>query len=170
MGALFDEVRQRITAEDAAREYGLLSGSRRFALCPWHEEKTPSLHFSAKTGRCFCYGCHAGGSAVDLTAKLFGLSPLDAARKLNNDFHLGIDAKGHAPPAGESRLEKRKRFEEFLRTENAKACDVLREVSAKIETVSPLGDEVWTLLKKKEDTLGTLEWLDHLTFDEWEAG
>ena len=38
--------------------------------------------------RYYCFGCGATGDAVDLTAKLFGLSPHEAARKLAYDFGL----------------------------------------------------------------------------------
>lgn len=37
----------------------------------------------------YCFGCHTTGDVIDFTARLFNLSPLDAARKLAAD--LGID-------------------------------------------------------------------------------
>ena len=37
----------------------------------------------------YCFGCHSTGDVIDFTARLFDLSPLDAARKLASDF--GID-------------------------------------------------------------------------------
>ena len=37
----------------------------------------------------YCFGCHSTGDVIDFTARLFNLSPLDAARKLALDF--GID-------------------------------------------------------------------------------
>lgn len=48
----------------------------------------------------YCFGCGAGGSVVDLTARLFDLSPYEAAGKLSVDF--GVDAPVTAP-AGKSR-------------------------------------------------------------------
>lgn len=37
----------------------------------------------------YCFGCHSTGNVIDFTARLFNLSPLEAARKLAADF--GID-------------------------------------------------------------------------------
>ncbi len=116
MGALFDAVRSAVSAEDAARTYGIIpSGWKRKALCPWHDDKNPSLSFNRKNGRCFCFACNHGGSAVDLTAQIFGLSPLDAARKLCADFHLNVDMKPGPIPMGESLAAKRKREKEEQR-------------------------------------------------------
>ena len=86
---LFDSVRTAVTARQAAERYGLqFDRSGRRARCIWHSpDRHPSLSF--KDGYCHCFSCGGGGSSIDLTAKLFGLSALDAARKLNEDFRLG---------------------------------------------------------------------------------
>lgn len=55
--------------------------------CPFHSDKTPSMKIN-KT-YFYCFGCHSTGDVIDFTARLFNLSPLDAARKLALDF--GID-------------------------------------------------------------------------------
>jgi len=43
--------------------------------CPFHRDRTPSLHVyeTAEEGW-FCYGCRRGGSVYDLGAAVFGLS------------------------------------------------------------------------------------------------
>ena len=46
-------------------------GSRAWACCPLHGEKTPSLCFYPD-GRWYCFGCHRGGDAVDFLAALRG--------------------------------------------------------------------------------------------------
>lgn len=108
MGTLFDEVRSRVTALDAARMYGLeFDRAGRRARCIWHSpDRHPSLSF--KDGYCHCFSCGGGGSSIDLTAKLFGLSALDAARKLNEDFRLGIDVDGPKAPCGPSVYDVRR--------------------------------------------------------------
>ena len=45
----------------------------------------------------YCFGCHTTGDVIDFTARLLGLSPLDAARKLAADF--GIDPNTPASAA-----------------------------------------------------------------------
>lgn len=41
-----------------------------WALCPLHEEKTPSFHVDLVSGRWKCYGCGVGGSFEDLITKI----------------------------------------------------------------------------------------------------
>lgn len=62
--------------------------------CPFHSDKTPSMKIN-KT-YFYCFGCHSTGDVIDFTARLFNLSPLDAARKLALDF--GIDPTRRLPP------------------------------------------------------------------------
>lgn len=50
----------------------------------------------------YCFGCGATGDVIDLTARLFDLSSLQAARKLVRDFGLGPDK----PPSGAVALPK----------------------------------------------------------------
>ena len=59
-------------------------------------------------GRYYCFGCHETGSVIDLTAKLFALTPLNAARKLAADFHLDPEAPVPAlPPAVQAQHRQR---------------------------------------------------------------
>ena len=106
MNTLFDAVRNAVTAEETARAYGLAFGRNGRALCPWHADTHPDLAFYDGGARCYCHACHAGGDSIALTAQLFGLSPLEAARKLNADFHLGADEREYAPPSGASNGEE----------------------------------------------------------------
>ena len=84
---VFEETRSRVTAEDAARYFGLTI-NRHKALCPFHREKTPS--FSFKNGRYHCFGCGASGNSIDYTMRLLGVDALGAVRELNRAFALGL--------------------------------------------------------------------------------
>ena len=55
--------------------------------CPFHSDKTPSMKINETYF--YCFGCHSTGDVIDFTARLFDLSPINAARKLAADF--GID-------------------------------------------------------------------------------
>ena len=134
---LFDEVRDRVTALEAARLYGLeFDRSGRRARCIWHSpDRHPSLTF--KGSYCRCFACNNGGSSIDLVAKLFGLSPLEAARKLDADFALGLADRPLARPSGPSRAQMRREAEEWRRTRWAFLCDVEREASAVLERFPP---------------------------------
>lgn len=84
----FRSVRERVPAEDAARFYGLEFNRRGWAVCPFHQDKHPSISF--KGGRFRCWACGANGDSLDFTARLFNLDSVQAAEKLNVDFHLGL--------------------------------------------------------------------------------
>lgn len=89
--------------------YGLEFNGRR-ARCPWNTAETRFNLSFERNGRCHCFACGAGGDAIDLTAQLFGLSPLDAAKKLNADFRLGVDEAGKPSPEMIARQRERERI------------------------------------------------------------
>lgn len=63
------------------------------ACCPFHDDKNPSMKVDQ---RFHCFGCGADGDVIDFIAKLFDLSPKEAAEKLAQDFGLIYDSQ--APP------------------------------------------------------------------------
>ena len=89
MTNIFDEVKRLVSARDAAEHYDFSPNRSGFVCCPFHGEHTPSLKLF-NNGTWHCFGCHSGGSGIDFVAQLFDLSPLDAIRKLNEDFRLGL--------------------------------------------------------------------------------
>jgi DNA primase len=57
-------------------------GNRYLALCPFHQEKTPSFSLNPEKGVWYCFGCSQGGSILDFIRKVESLSFIDAARFL----------------------------------------------------------------------------------------
>ncbi|PHM49631.1 CHC2 zinc finger domain-containing protein [Xenorhabdus miraniensis] len=51
-------------------------------LCPFHEEKTPSMVITPSKNLYHCFGCSAGGSVLDWVMKTEGLSLRHAAERL----------------------------------------------------------------------------------------
>lgn len=44
--------------------------------CPFHEDRTPSLHvYDEAEHGWHCYGCGRGGTIIDFGAALYGLEP-----------------------------------------------------------------------------------------------
>ena len=128
MSLLFNEVRERVPAIEAARFYGLHFDRKGWALCPFHADKHASVSF--RSGRYRCWSCGAHGDAVDLTAHLFGLAPMEAVSRLNTDFGLGLSLGRKATEAEKAEArrqraeaEERKRFKEWKTdTLNRLAC------------------------------------------------
>lgn len=84
---IFREVKERVTARQVAERYGLKMRRNGIACCPFHNDKHPSMKID-RNYYCFAYG--AKGDAVNYVAVLFGLSQFEAAKKINEDFSLGI--------------------------------------------------------------------------------
>ena len=101
-----------------ARGYGLKINRSGMALCPFHAEKTPSAKIYPDGFHCFGCGVHA--DVIGFTQRLFGLPrPIDAAKKLNNDFYLRLDLGGHKSVNEVSEYRKRQHErEEYERWEN----------------------------------------------------
>ena len=104
------EIAKTVSALDACVRYTgevpTRRGRKSWCRCPFHAEKTASCSFDGQLF--YCFGCHEGGSSIDFVAKLFDLSPKDAAEKLRLDF--GLDAptetRPHCLPPNRAAVER----------------------------------------------------------------
>jgi len=82
-----DEVKQRVDIVDVISEHVVLRkrGKDFFGSCPFHEEKSPSFTVSPSKQMYYCFGCAAGGSAINFLMELgkrsFTEVVLDLARR-----------------------------------------------------------------------------------------
>ena len=84
---LFEQVKECVTARQAAEHYGIKVKGNGMACCPFHKDRHPSM----KADKIYhCFACGVGGDAIDFTARLFGISQYEAAKKLIEDFGLDI--------------------------------------------------------------------------------
>ena len=91
---VFETVKQSITIREATERYGIEVGRNSMACCPFHDDKNPSMKLNKDYF--YCFGCGATGDVIGLTARLYNLSPKEAAEKLAQDFGLIYDSQ--APP------------------------------------------------------------------------
>ena len=82
----FALLREKVPPKEAAIMKGLPVKRGDMVCCPFHDEKTPSMKLYADHFHCF--GCGKHGDSVTLTARLLGLSAVDAAKRLGSDFHV----------------------------------------------------------------------------------
>ena len=92
--SVFEAVKQSVTVRDAAQIYGIDVNRSGMACCPFHDDKNPSMKLNEEYF--YCFGCGATGDVIDFTARLYNLSPKEAAEKLAQDFGLAYDSQ--APP------------------------------------------------------------------------
>jgi len=86
---IFEEVKELVDVEAAARHYGVEVHRGNMALCPFHRERHPSCKLY--DDHYYCFGCQAHGDVIKLVQELFGLKPIEAVKQINSDFALGLD-------------------------------------------------------------------------------
>lgn len=105
---VFEQVRNSISARDAAEHYGIKVRRNGMACCPFHPDKHPSMKLDQ---RFHCFGCQADGDAVNFTARMFGLGNYDAAVKLLNDFGISYEDQSGAG----QHTDRKKKQQEAIR-------------------------------------------------------
>ena len=88
--SVFEVVKQSVAVREAAEMYGIAVGRGGMACCPFHDDRHPNMKVDT---RFHCFGCGADGDVIDFTARLYDLSPKEAAEKLAQDFGLSYDSK-----------------------------------------------------------------------------
>ena len=83
---LFDTVKAAVHPRMAAERYGLPIQQSGMICCPFHADCTPSMKLNEDYF--YCFGCGASGDVIALTAQLFNLPPVEAAKKLAADFDI----------------------------------------------------------------------------------
>ena len=113
---IFETVKNNISLREAAQAYGLEVNRHGKSLCPFHNDRHPSLYVA--DDHYYCFACGAHGDVIDFTARLFDLKPYEAAMKLVIDFHLDPDK----PPSAAALTAKRIRTEAQKLKENERLC------------------------------------------------
>ena len=112
----FQNVKYGVSCREAAERYGVEVNHCGMALCPFHNDRHPSLYVADDHYHCFACGEH--GDVIDFAAKLFGLPLYEAAQQLAADFHLTPDK----PPSAAALNAKRIRTEAQQLRENERLC------------------------------------------------
>ena len=113
---IFEIVKENVNLREAAELYGIDVNRYGKTLCPFHNDRHPSLYVADDHYHCFACGEH--GDVIDFVSKLFRLSLYDAAQKLAADFHLTPDK----PPSAAALHAKRIRTEAQQLRENERLC------------------------------------------------
>ena len=133
---IFSEVKVHLTARQVAESYGLHVRRNGTACCPFHDDRQPSMKVDKNY---HCFACGVGGDAIDYTARMYGLSQYDAAKKLIEDFNLPIHTETiskkekerlHREKEERMRIIRiKKRFSRWRR----KTVDLLKEALVQID-------------------------------------
>lgn len=86
---VFETLKASVNTREAAEHYGIEVNRRSMALCPFHDDRNPSMLVADDHYHCFACGEH--GDSIDLVARLYDLPPYEAALKLASDFGIATD-------------------------------------------------------------------------------
>ena len=95
-------IKQSLTTRQAAENFGIPVNSHGMAICPFHDDRRPSMKVDETF---YCFGCGATGDVITFTSRLFGISPASAARKLAMDFGISLDEESEYPVLSKSQAQ-----------------------------------------------------------------
>ena len=81
-----DSIREKLDIVDVVQDYipSLRRTGRSYkAVCPFHNEHTPSFNVSQDKQMFYCFGCNEGGDMFTFIMKIEGLSFVEALKKLS---------------------------------------------------------------------------------------
>jgi DNA primase len=80
-----DAIKRRVRVESLAADWGLeleRRGRHLFALCPFHDERTPSFVITPERGLFHCFGCGAAGDVIGFAVRFQHMTFPEALRML----------------------------------------------------------------------------------------
>lgn len=117
---IFNEIKHVVTMREVAQKYGFEIDRKGWIVCPLHNDHKPSLKLYPNNRGWYCFSCGIGGSAIDFVSHVFGLSAIESAKKLNDDFSLGLynehQTKLQRQRSGHERLMQQRSLEKQEQT------------------------------------------------------
>ncbi len=113
---IIEEVRSRNNIVDVISECGVALrqvGNNHKALCPFHEEKTPSFSVSSDKQIFYCFGCQTGGNVFKFLEKHEGKSFIESVEWLANRAHITLPARDPEYSARQKRINDLSELNKF---------------------------------------------------------
>lgn len=111
---IIDEILSRISLESLIGEFTPVSGSggSAMAVCPFHDDKTPSLSINDEQSPStwYCHTCDVGGTAKEFLAKIRGIELQTHFREIMLELaeRAGVDVSTYfAPPRSSASMPSR---------------------------------------------------------------
>lgn len=118
---VFEAVKQSVSTRRAAERYGIRVNRNGMCVCPFHNDKNPSMKVD---WRFHCFACQADGDTVDFVSRMFGLPAREAAVKIADDFGIGYDRSREPTVRPKARVPTQ---EQLYKVEEARCYRVLTD-------------------------------------------
>lgn len=111
MSEVTEQIKDRLNVVDVLGEYLKLekAGTNYKALCPFHNEKTPSFMVNPEQNFWYCFGCQKGGDIFTFVQEMEGLEFRDALERLADK--AGVEIPKFQAYNKEEKSQKQKIYE-----------------------------------------------------------
>ncbi|MFA5047854.1 MAG: DNA primase [Patescibacteria group bacterium] len=152
-----EEIKSRLNVVDVIQDYLKLipAGTSYKALCPFHNEKTPSFMVNPVKGNWRCFGCSEGGDIFDFLMKIENIDFPEAKKILAN--RAGVVLERHNPQVDS---QKNRLYD---------ACDLAAKYWHRVLLESSLAEGVRQYLKDRginEDSI--VDFRLGYSIDDWD--
>jgi len=87
---LIERVKENVDIVAFIGKYLKLNRSNK-AICPFHEERTPSFSVNSKRQFFFCFGCSVGGDVIKFVQLYKKISFAEALREVAHEAGIHLD-------------------------------------------------------------------------------
>lgn len=134
---LYRKVKDAVSMQQVAVFYGIQVDRRGLCLCPFHQDKHPSLKIYPNGKGFYCFTCGTGGDQIKFAALYRGIRNEEAAKELAVAFHVPLqDPLTYREKREAELLRKRRRDLDrfikhaklFLRMYRILLCEARRDI------------------------------------------
>lgn len=106
---LFRKIKESVSMQQVAEYYGLQINRKGLCLCPFHQDKDPSLKIYPNGKGFYCFSCGAGGDQIKFATMYLDKSNYEAAKELAVAFNIPLAEPVTYREKREAELARRRR-------------------------------------------------------------
>lgn len=115
-----EKLKSKVDISEVVSSYVHLEekGSKKWACCPFHHEKTPSFCLYSQNQSYYCFGCHVGGDAITFVQEIEHTDFMGAVKILADKYHVEIPDFSEGDGYSALKKHKDKLYEMMRETAN----------------------------------------------------